>query len=85
MSDSLTRYLLASAQTGTALRILPGYLSLWAPAATPPADRNVVTFSGTQTFRNLAYIGPSASIVVGRVLLLIGDGAPIILGNLTKP
>jgi len=88
LSDPLARLFLAQQQqrsNAAALQVITGYLSVWAPAAVPPNDRNVVTFSGTRTFRNCRYLGPSDGIAVGSVLLLLTPGAPIILGNLTKP
>lgn len=61
--------------------ILPGYMSEYDPVT----GANRVLFSGTQEFVNLAFVGSPAGLAVGRVLLLITPGAPIILGNITKP
>jgi hypothetical protein len=80
MSDAMSRYLLSIGGGGAQL-IRPGYLATWDPIT----GANTVRFSGTQVFTNLAYLGDPAAISVGRVLLLLTDGAPVILGRLTKP
>ncbi len=80
MSDVMSRYLL-SLGGGAPDSIRPGYLSAWDPVT----GANTVLFSGTQTFTNLAFLGDPAALSVGRVLLLLTPGAPVILGRLTKP
>lgn len=80
MGERLGRFL-AGTPGSPEQAIMPGYLSAWDPVT----GANTVTFSGTQTFENLAYIGDPDALAVGRVLLLITPGAPIILGRITKP
>ncbi len=80
MGERLARYIVSTPPGGNDL-IRPGYLAEWDPVT----GANVVKFSGTQEFRDLAYLGAPADISVGRVLLLMTPGAPVILGRLTKP
>lgn len=80
MADRLGRWL-AGTPGGGAQTTMPGYLSAWDPVT----GNNTVLYSGTQEFTNLAFVGDPAALAVGRVLLLITPGAPIILGRLTNP
>jgi len=80
MGQRLGQYL-AGQPGGGEQQIMPGYMSEWDPLT----GANRVLFSGTQEFVNLAFVGDPAALAVGRVLLLITPGAPIILGRITKP
>lgn len=80
MGTRLGQYLAGTPGTGEQT-IMPGYLSEWDPVT----GANKVLYSGTQEFVNLAFVGDPATLAVGRVLLLITPGAPIILGRITKP
>jgi hypothetical protein len=80
MGDRLGVFL-AGTPGGGDQQIMPGYMSEFDPVT----GANKVKFSGTQEFTNLAFLGAAAGLAVGPVLLMITPGAPIILGNLTKP
>jgi hypothetical protein len=81
VGDRLARYFVSTAGAASAEFVRPAYLAEWDPVT----GANRVLFSGTQEFVNLAYLGPAANLSVGRVLLLLTPGAPVILGRLTKP
>jgi hypothetical protein len=75
MSDSLAR-LLRGVPSGQALPVFPGYCQSVTPLA--------VQITGAVTLTGLDYLGVPGSLVIGRVLLLRTDGAPVILGNLNS-
>lgn len=81
MTDALARYIAGVAGRGAPDIVRPGYMSEWDPVT----GANRVLFTGNQEFLNLAFVGDPAALAVGRVLLLLTPGAPIILGRITKP